>query len=212
VPRLAALAPSVSTAADAASIGNSSSRHDRNVTGQVDDQRHEHERADPAPLPPASVPWVDEHVGTGLERGLGSLNVTNRLEPDDASGVGLVDQIPRTPRWKEMAAGLKASVAANASGLKGRPVWLMTNGRSVRSRRVAHWCSSSGTERTAVPRLARQPAEAAATASSTSSHGPNGATRMGHVDSEPRAERRIEFRSHAGHTSSLRKVAHQANR
>jgi len=32
----------------------------------------------------------------------------------------------------------------------------------------------------------------------------------GHVDSEPRAERRIEFRSHAGHTSSLRKVAHQA--
>jgi AraC family transcriptional regulator len=30
----------------------------------------------------------------------------------------------------------------------------------------------------------------------------------GHVDSEPRAERRIEFRSHAGHTSSLRKVAY----
>ena len=30
-----------------------------------------------------------------------------------------------------------------------------------------------------MPRLARQPAEAAATASSTSSHGPNGATRMG---------------------------------
>ena len=84
-----------------------------------------------------------------------------------------------TPMWKEMAAGLKAPVAANASGLKGGPVWLMTNGRSVRSRRVAHWCSSSGTERTAVPRLARQPAEAAATASSTSSHGPNGATRMG---------------------------------
>jgi hypothetical protein len=83
--------------ADVPRIGNSSSRHDRNVTGQVDDQRHEHERADPAPVTAGLGPLGDEHVGTGLERGLGSLNVTNRLKPEDASVVSLVDQIPRYP-------------------------------------------------------------------------------------------------------------------
>ena len=55
----------------------------------------------------------------------------------------------------------------------------MAKGRSVRSRRMAHCCLSSGTERTAVPRLARQPADADATASSTSSQGPKGAITNG---------------------------------
>ena len=55
----------------------------------------------------------------------------------------------------------------------------MAKGRSVRSRSMAHCCLSSGTERTAVPRLARQPADADATASSTSSQGPKGAITNG---------------------------------
>src|SRR5215471_3820349 len=55
----------------------------------------------------------------------------------------------------------------------------MAKGRSARSRTMAHCCLSSGTERTAVPRLARQPADADATASSTSSQGPKGAITNG---------------------------------
>src|SRR5215467_8159246 len=55
----------------------------------------------------------------------------------------------------------------------------MAKGRSVRSRKMAHCCLSSGTERTAVPRLARQPADADATARSTSSQGPKGAITNG---------------------------------
>src|SRR5215471_16172213 len=83
------------------------------------------------------------------------------------------------PMWNEMAAGRSSSEAAKASLLKGRPVWLITNGRSVNERSRAHCSRSSSLDRTAVPRLPRAPAFETAAASSTWSQGPNGARTMG---------------------------------
>ena len=83
------------------------------------------------------------------------------------------------PMWNEIAAGPNSSVASNASALNGRPVWLMANGRSVSSRSRRHCSRSSGTDRTAVPTLPSAPASQTAAASSTWSHGPNGASTIG---------------------------------
>ncbi len=84
-----------------------------------------------------------------------------------------------TPMWNEIAAGPDASVASNASGLNGRPVWLIANGRSVSPRSRRHCSPISSTDRTAVPTLPSPPAAHTAAARSTSSHGPNGASTIG---------------------------------
>ena len=69
--------------------------------------------------------------------------------------------------WNEIAAGRKRSVAANASSSNGRIVWLIANGRSVRSRSARHCASSVGTSATAVPSAPSPPASQTAAASST---------------------------------------------
>ena len=81
--------------------------------------------------------------------------------------------------WNEMATGPSSRVASNASWSKGRPVWLTANGRSVNERSRSHSAVSSSTLRTAVPTLPNPPAFDTAAASSTSSHGPNGARMIG---------------------------------
>ena len=66
-----------------------------------------------------------------------------------------------------IAGGAKRSVAAKASSSNGRMVWLIANGRSVRSRSCCHWASSSGTVRTAVPSAPSPPASHTVSANST---------------------------------------------
>jgi len=81
-----------------------------------------------------------------------------------------------TPMWNEIAAGPNFGVAWRGPSLKGRPVWLIANGRSG-SR--AHCSRSSPVVRTAVPTLPNATASQTAPASRTSSHGPNGASTIG---------------------------------
>ena len=71
--------------------------------------------------------------------------------------------------WNEIAAGPKSKVAANASLSSGRPVWLIANGLSVRSRSRLQSCNNSLRDRVAVPTLPNAPAFETAAASSTSS-------------------------------------------
>jgi len=81
--------------------------------------------------------------------------------------------------WKEMAAGWASRVAAKASSLNGRPVWLTANGRSVSDLSRAHCSRSSPGDRIAVPTLPSAPDSQTAAARSTSSHGPKGASTIG---------------------------------
>jgi hypothetical protein len=118
-------------------------------------------------LPPASPPWAittSAPAAIACSAAATSPTVCSHLMPWSCAcwirSAGI-------PMWKEIAAGPNASVAAKASGSKGRPVWLIAKGRSVRSRSSAHWARNSGTVRTAVPRLPNPPAWHTAAARST---------------------------------------------
>jgi hypothetical protein len=130
-------------------------------------------------LPPASLPCA-----TRTSEPASSASSAACLSP-----TVWIHKIPRscaraiksagTPIWNEIAAGWAWRVAAKASSLNGRPVWLTAKGRSVRDLRRAHCSRSSPEDRMAVPRLPSAPDSHTAAAKSTSSHGPKGASKIG---------------------------------
>ena len=131
------------------------------------------------PWPPASPPWATSTSAPAASAASAcSRSITCWIHRQPAAWARSISS-GMTPMWNEIAGGAKRSVASKASSSNGRMVWLIANGRSVRSRSWCHWASSSGTERTAVPSAPSPPASHTASASSTWSHGPKGAHRIG---------------------------------
>jgi hypothetical protein len=120
------------------------------------------------------------HVDPAPDRLPGLLDVHHLLDPADSGVVRAGDQLAGIAEV-EGDRGRPRRQRGGERLLLERPGHVIDRERAVgagaRSRR--HCSSSSGTGRTAVPRLPRAPARQTAAASSTESHGPNGAAMTG---------------------------------